>query len=45
MAAQFCAPVAVPLTFPDGDTLLTARVRDQAGALGEPARVIVRIRP
>ena len=42
---QFCAPVAVPLTFPDGDTLITARVRDEAGALGEAARLIVRVRP
>ncbi len=42
---QFCAPVAVPLTFPDGDTLITARVRDKAGALGEPAQLIVRVRP
>ncbi|MBX3026545.1 hypothetical protein KF840_16695 [bacterium] len=42
---QFCAPVSAPLTFPSGDTLVTARVRDRAGNLGAPARLIVRITP
>jgi hypothetical protein len=42
---QFCAPVSMPLLFPAGDTLITARVRDEAGNLGAPAQVIVRITP
>ena len=41
---QFCAPVPMAsLAFPVGDTMLTARVRDQAGNLGAPARLIVRV--
>ena len=39
------APVSMPLSFPSGDTLVTARVRDQAGNLGAPARLLVRITP
>ncbi|HSP97458.1 MAG TPA: hypothetical protein VL049_09490 [Candidatus Dormibacteraeota bacterium] len=42
---QFCAPVSMPLSFPSGDTLVTARVRDQAGNLGPPAQLLVRITP
>jgi hypothetical protein len=42
---QFCAPVSMPLAFPSGDTLVTVRVRDEAGHLGPPARLIVRIAP
>ena len=42
---QFCAPVSMPLTFPSGDTLVTARVRDQAGNLGAPAQLLVRVTP
>lgn len=42
---QFCAPVPMPLTFPAGDTLVSARVRDQAGNLGAPAQLIVRVAP
>ena len=36
---QFCAPVPMPLAFASGDTLVTARVRDQAGNLGAPAQL------
>lgn len=42
---QFCGPVPMTLAFPDGDTLVTVRVRDKAGNLGAPARVIVRVTP
>jgi hypothetical protein len=42
---QFCAPIGMPLQFPAGDTLVTARVRDLAGNLGPPARLIIRIAP
>lgn len=40
---QFCGQINMPLTFPPGDTLVTARVRDQAGNLGPPAQLIVRV--
>ena len=42
---QFCAPISMPLQFPDGDTLVTARVRDVLGNLGPPAQLIVRVAP
>jgi hypothetical protein len=42
---QFCAPVPMTLSFASGDTLVTARVRDQAGNLGPPAQLLVRITP
>ncbi len=40
---QFCGQVAMPLSFPPGDTLVTARVRDNRGNLGPPAQLIVRV--
>jgi len=40
---QFCVQVDMPLQFPDGDTLVTVRVRDVVGHLGPPAQLIVRI--
>lgn len=40
---QFCAFVTQPLTFPVGDTVLTVRVRDQSGAVGPAAQIVVRI--
>ena len=42
---QFCAPVPMALRFPVGETLVSARVRDEAGNLGAPAQVIVRVLP
>lgn len=42
---QFCALVDRAWTFPDGDTLLTARLRDTSGNVGAPAKMIVRIAP
>jgi len=41
--AQFCALIDTPLEFQAGDTLVTARVRDQAGNLGPPAHLTLRI--
>jgi len=41
--AQFCALISAALEFPPGDTLVTVRVRDQAGNLGAPQRMVVRI--
>jgi hypothetical protein len=42
---EFCAPIPVPMAFAAGDTLVTARVRDDSGQLGPPAQVIIRITP
>jgi hypothetical protein len=42
---QFCAPISVPLQFPDGDTLVTVRVRDVAGNPGPPKQLIIRVSP
>lgn len=42
---QFCAPIPMPLQFPDGDTLVTVRVRDAGGNLGPPAQLILRVAP
>ncbi len=43
--AQFCALVDAPLEFPLGDTLVSVRVRDVAGNLGAPKRLILRVQP
>ena len=43
--AQFCALIDAPLEFPAGDTLVTVRVLDEAGNLGAPARLILRVQP
>lgn len=37
------AGVDASMSFPQGETLLTARVRDDAGNLGPAARIVVRI--
>ncbi len=41
--AQFCLPVDRLLAFRDGDTRITAQVRDVAGKLGPAKRLIVRV--
>lgn len=40
---QYCALISVPLSFPPGDTILTARVRDQQGVLGPPRQIVLRV--
>lgn len=40
---QFCGQISQNLEFPDGDTLVTARVRDIDGNLGPPAQIIIRV--
>jgi len=40
---QFCGFVSAILTFPRGDTLVTVRLRDQAGNVGTPAQMIIRV--
>jgi hypothetical protein len=42
---QFCAMINEPLSFPPGDTLVTARVRDIAGNISAVAQIVVRIPP
>jgi hypothetical protein len=42
---QFCGPVSAATLFPDGDTLVTARVRDVDGVWGPIAQLIIRIAP
>jgi len=41
--AQFCGYVSKTIEFPPGETLVTARMRDDHGNLGPPAQIIVRI--
>ena len=43
--AQFCAGIAEPFKFPDGDTTVTVRAHDLGGAPGAPRSFVVRIRP
>lgn len=40
---QFCLPVALAWTFPQGDTIVTARLRSVRGNLGEPMQMVVRV--
>lgn len=40
---QYCGFISQVLTFPSGDTLVTARVRDSAGNLGASQQLIVRV--
>lgn len=40
---QFCLPVTASLTFAQGDTAVSVQVRDQAGKLSTPQRLLVRI--
>jgi hypothetical protein len=40
---QFCGQISQNLEFPDGDTLVTARVRDVAGNPGPQAQIIIRV--
>lgn len=42
---QYCAAVTMPMRFPDGDTLVTVRVRNVQDQLGPPAQLIVRVAP
>ena len=42
---QFCGQISSPLAFPAGDTLITVRIRDLAGNLSEPERLVIRVAP
>ncbi|MBI4515533.1 MAG: hypothetical protein HY699_06935 [Deltaproteobacteria bacterium] len=42
---QFCARIAAAFRFPEGDTVVTARVRDAGGQFGPVRQMVVRINP
>jgi len=41
--SQFCIPIAKAWAFPVGDTVVAARVRDDAGNLGPVREIVVRV--
>ncbi len=41
--AQFCLPIARAWSFPKGDTIITVRVRNVIGVVGDPKQIVVRI--
>ncbi len=43
--AQFCGAINVPLAFPIGDTVVSARVRDGDGNVSDIERIIIRVVP
>ncbi len=40
---QFCGEVNVPIRFVDGDTVVTARIRDVDGNISVPAQIVLRV--
>lgn len=42
-SAQFCLPIARAWDFPQGDTVVTARVRSVFGSFGDQQQIVVRI--
>jgi hypothetical protein len=42
---QYCLPLARAWDFPVGDTIVAARIRDVAGAVGRPKEVVIRRLP
>ena len=42
---QFCIPIARAWAFPDGDTIVAARVRDVQGNVGPTREMVIRIAP
>lgn len=42
---QFCGLINRPIGFPEGDTLVTARIRDVAGHLSDIAQLVIRAEP
>jgi hypothetical protein len=42
---QFCGAIDDPLSFPSGDTLVAARLRDMSGKVSTVAQIVVRIAP
>ncbi|HXQ22168.1 MAG TPA: dockerin type I repeat-containing protein [Candidatus Acidoferrales bacterium] len=42
---QFCGVIDQVLSFPPGDTVVTARLRDVNGNAGPPAQIVIRVTP
>ncbi|HVO27896.1 MAG TPA: dockerin type I repeat-containing protein [Candidatus Margulisiibacteriota bacterium] len=42
---QFCGFITRFMEFPSGETLVTARLRDQAGNAGAPAQIVISVGP
>ncbi len=42
-SGQFCLPIALAWAFPQGDTIVSARLRSSSGSLGRPQQIVVRI--
>jgi hypothetical protein len=42
-SVQFCLPIALAWSFPQGDTIVTARLRSVRGNLGDPLQIVVRV--
>ena len=40
---QFCARVTKPMSFPVGDTVVSARVRDDSGMVGPELQIVIRV--
>lgn len=40
---QFCARITLPMSFPTGETLVAARVRDESGLVGPERQIVVRV--
>jgi hypothetical protein len=40
---QFCAQISLPLSFQNGDTTVTVRLKDTSGSVGPEKRMIVRV--
>jgi hypothetical protein len=40
---QYCLPIAQPWSFPMGDTIVAARVRDTAGLISAVSEIVVRV--
>lgn len=42
---QFCGLITEPVIFPPGDTVVTARIRDQQGLWSAPSSIVLRVSP
>jgi hypothetical protein len=40
---QFCATIISPMQFPEGDTIVTARVRDVSGLVGPERQIVIQV--
>jgi hypothetical protein len=40
---QYCATIISPMQFPEGDTIVTARVRDESELVGPERQIVIRV--